>query len=79
MSSSTSEGSTGAPVPPSGTPAIPHAPIPHGGRHTGSPPHGSAAHAEKHFTLGFLGGGMMASALIRGLIKAEVRTSQGDK
>lgn len=25
------------------------------------------------FTLGFLGGGMMASALIRGLIKAEVR------
>ncbi len=26
----------------------------------------------KKFTLGFLGGGMMASALIRGLIKAEV-------
>jgi hypothetical protein len=29
--------------------------------------------ADKKFTLGFLGGGMMASALIRGLIKAEVR------
>lgn len=27
---------------------------------------------DKKFQLGFLGGGMMASALIRGLIKAEV-------
>lgn len=29
--------------------------------------------AKEKFQLGFLGGGMMASALIRGLIKAEVR------
>jgi hypothetical protein len=51
-------------------PVVPHAPIPHGRRASNTsppPPH------DKHFTLGFLGGGMMASALIKGLLKAEVR------
>jgi hypothetical protein len=34
----------------------------------------TAAHgADRHFTIGFLGGGMMAQALIQGLIKAQVR------
>lgn len=51
-------------------PVVPHAPIPHGRRasNTSPPPQ-----HDKHFTLGFLGGGMMASALIKGLLKAEVR------
>ena len=37
------------------------------------PPLGKGKGGDKKFTLGFLGGGMMASALIRGLVKAEVR------
>lgn len=51
-------------------PVVPHAPIPHGRRasNTSPPPQ-----HDKHFTLGFLGGGMMASALIKGLLKAGVR------
>lgn len=69
MASATGAAASGA----SGTPPHPQHAVP-GQRPVAAERRGSGKEGEKKLTmtLGFLGGGMMASALIKGLIKAEV-------